>query len=180
MNILIVIPKNRFAEAELFGVKTVFEERGENVVILSPSGQEAVGENKTRFQPDGYLIDWNHQPGFSGKYAAIIVIGGKGSPKSLWQDTILPQILTDHYRAGSVIAGIGQSVVVLAKTGLINGSSAAPEDEKTRAVLDEEGVGIVEKPVYRLESIVTAKDATAAKELAETILEILNEKSTES
>ncbi len=175
MNILMVIPKNRFAEGELFEVKTIFEEKGTNVVVLSPSGQEAVGENKTRFQPDGYLIDWNHQPGFSGKYAAIIVVGGKGSPKSLWQETILPQILTDHHRAGSTIAGIGQSVVVLAKTGLIQGSSAAPDDDKTRAALEEEGVGIVEKQVYRLENIVTAKDASAAKEFAETILEILAE-----
>ncbi len=175
MNILMVIPKNRFAEGELFDVKKILEEKGANVVVLSPNGQEAVGENKTRFQPDGYLIDWNHQPGFSGKYAAIIVVGGKGSPKSLWQETILPQILTDHHRAGSIIAAIGQSVVVLAKTGLIQGSSASPDDDKTRAALEEEGVGIVEKPVYRLENIVTARDSSAAKEFAEMILEFLAE-----
>jgi putative intracellular protease/amidase len=175
MNILIVIPKNQFDEAELFDVKTVFEEARANVVVLSPSGQEAVGENKTRVQPDGYLIDWNHQPGFSGKYAAIAVIGGKGSPKSLWQETILPQILTDHHRAGSVIGGIGQSVVVLAKTGLIRGSAAVPDDEKTRAAVVAEGVGILEDHLVRLENIVTAKGAVVAKEFAETILSILNE-----
>lgn len=175
MNILIVIPKNRFAESELFDVKEILEKGDNKVVVLSPSGQEAVGENKTRFKPDGYLIDWNHQPGFTGKYKAIIVIGGKGSPKSLWGDKILPQILTDHNRAGSIIGAIGQSVVVLAKTGLIRGSSAAPEDEKTRAALEQEDVGIVEKPVYRLENIVTAKDSTVAKEFAETILAVLNE-----
>jgi protease I len=175
MNILIVIPKNRFAENELFEVKKTLEKGENNVVVLSPSGQEAVGENKTRFKPDGYLIDWNHQPGFSGKYKIIIVIGGKGSPKSLWDDKILPQILTDHNRAGSIIGAIGQSVVVLAKTGLIRGSSAAPEDEKTRATLEQEDVGIVEKPVYRLENIVTARDGTVAKEFAEMILTILNE-----
>ena len=175
MNILIVIPKNRFAENELFEVKKVLEEGAANVVVLSPSGQEAVGENKTRFKPDGYLIDWNHQPGFSGKYKAIVVVGGKGSSKSLWDDKILPQILTDHNRAGCIIGAIGQSVVVLAKTGLIRGSSAAPEDEKTRAALEQEGVGIVEKPVYQLENIVTAKDDSVAKEFAEMILAISNE-----
>lgn len=175
MNILIVIPNNRFAETELFDVKEILEKGYNKVIVLSPNGQETVGENKTGFKPDGYLIDWNHQPDFSGKYKAIVVIGGKGSPKSLWDDKILPQILTDHNRAGSIIGAIGQSVVVLAKTGLIRGSSAAPEDEKTRAALEQADVGIVEKPVYRLENIVTAKDGAAAKEFAEMILTILNE-----
>jgi len=170
-----VIPKNMFAERELFEVKKIFEQKGANVIVVSPNGQEASGENKTKFQPDGYLIDWNRQPGFSGKYAAIVVVGGKGSPKSLWQETILPQILIDHHRAGSIISGIGKSVVVLAKAGLINGSSAAPNDLKTRMILEEEGVGIIEKSVYQLENVVTAKDSTAAKEFADKILEILEE-----
>lgn len=173
MNILMVIPKNYFAEGELFDVKTILEQKGAKVLVLSPNGKEAIGENKTRFKPDGYLVDWDKQPGFSGKYAAIIVVGGKGSPKSLWQEIILPKILVDHHRAGSIIAGIGQSVAVLAKTGLIRGSSAAPNEEKTRKALEQEGVGIIEKSVYRLENIVTARDSTVAKEFANKILEIL-------
>ena len=44
-NILIIIPKSQFCEQELNGVRTVLQQSGANVVVLSKSGQEARGSN---------------------------------------------------------------------------------------------------------------------------------------
>ena len=60
-NVLIIIPKNQFCGQELNGVRTVLQQCGANVVVLSKSGQEARGMNKEKFQPDGMIVDWNKQ-----------------------------------------------------------------------------------------------------------------------
>ena len=82
-NILIIIPKSQFCGQELNGVRTILQQCGANVVVLSKSGQEARGMNKEKFQPDGMIVDWNKQPGIEGKYHAVILVGGKGAKKFL-------------------------------------------------------------------------------------------------
>ena len=57
--ILIVIPQSRFCDQQLLDLKTVFDEKLLKSVVLSKSGTEAVGEMKTRFTPDGILVDWD-------------------------------------------------------------------------------------------------------------------------
>ena len=43
--ILIIIPKSQFCEQELNGVRNILQQNGANVVVLSKSGQEALGVN---------------------------------------------------------------------------------------------------------------------------------------
>ena len=114
-NILIIIPKSQFCERELNGVRTVLQQRGANVVVLSKSGQEARGMNKEKFRPDGMIVDWNKQIGIEGKYHSVILVGGKGAKKSLWDDPIVHQILIDHYRFGRSSGALGSAIVVLVR-----------------------------------------------------------------
>lgn len=92
-HILIIIPKSQFCEEELNGVRNVLQQGGANVVVLSKSGQEARGVNKEKFQPNGIIVDWDKQMGVENKYHAVILVGGKGAKKSLWDDPIAPIIL---------------------------------------------------------------------------------------
>ena len=172
-NILIVIPKSQFCEEELEGVYGPLKDTGGQVIVLSKSGQVARGMNKTEFQPDGILVDWDKQPGVSGKYDAVLILGGKGSAKSLWDDPILPQILTDHYRAGKFLGAIGTSVVVLTQAGLVRGSAPAPEDEKTRQMLEENGITPTDTPLSYSDRILIAKDVTVVQSFIETTIEYL-------
>ncbi len=110
-NVLIIIPKSQFCGQELNGVRTVLQQCGANVVVLSKSGQEARGMNKEKYRPDGMIVDWNKQIGVDSKYHAVILVGGKGAKKSLWDDPIVPQILTDHYRFGRIIGALGSAIV---------------------------------------------------------------------
>lgn len=175
-NILMVIPKNQFAEDELFETCKFLEAEGARVVVLSPKGQEAVGMNKTRFQPQGMLIDWNKQAGIHSKYDAVLLVGGKGAPKSLWSDPILPQILTDHYRAGRVVGALGLSVAVLARASFLNEKPASgPEDAVFLQELGAGGGYHSEDPVTCHERIVTARGGEAAREFAEAVTRVLLE-----
>ena len=179
-NILIAMPRNQFDEDELFTTQDTLESAGARVVILSKSGKEAVGMHKTRFQPHGTIIDWNKQPGVFGKYDAILLVGGKGAPKSLWDDPILPQILTDHYRAGKTVGAIGLSIVVLARASfLMEIASSGPDEERFLKELEASSSYYSEEPVSFSDRIITASGGEAAKEFAETVSDVLTEKSTD-
>ncbi len=167
--VLMVIPQNQFDEEELFETRKVLESTGARVVVLSRNGQEAVGMNKTRFQPQGTIIDWNKQ-GVSGKYDAVLLVGGKGAAKSMWDDPILPQILTDHCRAGKVVAAIGQSVAVLARASFLNQRAASgPGDERFLNELEAGSGYYSDEPVTSSDRIVTASGGVSAKEFAEAV-----------
>jgi len=172
-NILIVIPKSQFQEQELFDTLELLKAAGPRTLVLSKSGQEAVGMNKTRFTPDGMLVDWDKQQGISGKYDAVIVMGGKGAPKSLWDDTILPQILTDHFRAERVISAVGLGVAVLARASLLSYEAAGPEDDKFLSELENAGLTRSGSPVVQDGKIITASGPEAAIEFTRALIRAL-------
>ena len=172
-NALIIIPKSQFCEKELFGLRSALMQSGMHVVILSKLGQAARGMEGEKFQPDGMVIDWNKQPGVRDKYHVVILIGGKGSKKSLWDDPIIPQILTDHYRAGSVIGAIGSSLVVLIMTSLVTGEIPLPQDDDTRKKLESLGAICIDNPVTSLGRIVCGQDSDSIDKFSKTILDLM-------
>lgn len=158
----------------MFDTLEVLKASGARILVLSKSGQEAVGMSKTRFTPDGMLVDWDKQEGFAGKYHAVLVMGGKGAPKSLWDDTILPQILTDHFRAERVIGAIGLGVAVLARASLLSYEATGPDDdEKFLSELEDAGLTRAHSPVVQDGKIITAAGPEAATEFAHTIASAL-------
>ena len=164
-NIFIAIPKSQFCEEELYPLRDLLMQSGARVVVLSKSGQAARGMDKTSFQPDGTIVDWNKQPGIMGKYHAVVVLGGKGARKSLWEDPILPQILTDHFRAGRVTAAVGQGVAVLVQAGLTDAAEIPPEEAGPSST---GGVSVSG-------TVVTATGKQNIPEFAETLLRLLSE-----
>lgn len=174
--ILMVMPRNQFDEDELFVTRKFMESAGARVIVLSQTGQEAVGTNRTRFQPHGMIIDWNKQEGIFRKYDAVVLVGGKGASKSLWDDPVLPQILTDHYRAGKVIGAMGLSVVVLARAGfLIQLAASGPDEEKFLKELSAGSSFHSEEPVTCCDRIITANGGEAAKEFAQAVSAVVGD-----
>ncbi|HCG72192.1 MAG TPA: hypothetical protein DE038_02695 [Nitrospina sp.] len=173
---LLVIPQNRFCEQQLFDLKEVLVGGGGECRILSKSGKEAKGEAKTLFQPDGMLVDWNRFLQGKPKYDAVIVIGGKGAKSSIWEDTILPQILTDHFRAGKILGAFGLSVVALARAGLVSRYEvSAQKEEACLKELDDAGAFPEDKNLVVVNRIITSNDSSTGKIFGETILELLRD-----
>ena len=172
--ILLVIPQNNFCEQQLRDLNTVFDSKLVRSVILSNSGQEAVGEMRTRLMPDGILVDWDKRFLPNKKFDAVVVVGGKGAKKLIWDDPILPLILTDHYRAGKVLGALGLSVVSLARAGLLAGQqTSAPNHKSCTQELKIAGAHIIDEPMTHSDQIVTARDDSSGKLLGKKILELL-------
>ena len=172
-NILIIIPKNQFCEKELYGLRSFLEQQGGHVVVLSKSGKEARGMNKDRFQPDGMIIDWNKQPGVNGKYHAVIVLGGKGARKSLWDDPIIPQILTDHSRYGSIIGAVGSALVVLVRTSLVVSEIPLPKDASTRTELESLSAVCIDTPVVTIDNLVLGQGSASIDLFAQKMINLI-------
>ena len=170
--ILLVIPQNRFCDQQLSELKSIFA--GVKTLILSKSGNEAVGEMKMKVLPDGILVDWDKRLLPNQKYDAVVVVGGKGAKNSLWNDPILPQILTDHFRAGKVVGALGLSVVSLARAGLLARQGvSAPDNELCIRELEEAEAFVVEEPLTFSDRVVTAGADTSGRVFGEKILELL-------
>ena len=173
---LLVIPQNRFCEQQLFDLKEVLEKGAGECRILSKSGKEAKSEEKSLFQPDGMLVDWNRFLQGKQKYDAVIVIGGKGAKSSIWEDSILPQILTDHFRAGKILGAFGLSVVALARAGLVSRCEvSALNDEAFLKELEDVGAFPEEKNLVVIDRIITSNDPESGREFGEAILELLRD-----
>ena len=172
-NILIIISKSQFCGQELNGVRAVLQQVGANVIVLSKSGQEARSSNKEKFQPDGMIVDWNKQIGVDSKYHAVILVGGKGAKKSLWDDPIVPQILTDHYRFGSIIGALGSAIVVLVRASLVTGEVPVQEDEETRKELECLNAVCVDTPVIRQENLVLGQGADSVSDFSKSIVDCI-------
>ena len=128
------------------------------------------------FQPDGMLVDWNRFLQGKQKYDAVIVIGGKGAKSSIWEDPILPQILTDHFRAGKILGAFGLSVVALARAGLVSRSEvSAQKEEGCLKELVDAGAFPEEKNLVVVDRIITSNDPSTGKIFGETILELLRD-----
>jgi putative intracellular protease/amidase len=172
-NALIIIPNSQFSGGELYGLRSALKQREVHVVVLSKSGREARGMKQDKFQPDGMVVDWNKQPGVQKKYHAVILIGGKGTQKSLWDDPIVPQILTDHYRAGSVIGAMGSALVVLMRASLVTIEIPLPREDDARKELESLGATCVDIPVTSLGKMVFGQGADSVDAFSQTILDLM-------
>ena len=174
-HVLIIIPKSQFCEEELNGIRNILQQGGANVVVLSKSGQEARGMNKEKFKPDGMIADWDKQMRVKNKYHAVILVGGKGAKKSLWDDPIVPQILTDHYRFGSIIGAMGTAIVVLVRAYLVKGEVPKPDDYDTYKELEKLNVVFVDAPIKKFEKVVLGKGGNSVDQFSRTIVALLEE-----
>ena len=174
--ILLVIPPNRFCSQQLFDLKEVLVKKSVQYRVLSKTGKEGKGEDKSLIQPDGMLVDWNRYFQGKQKYDAVVVIGGKGSKNSIWEDPILPQILTDHFRSGKILGAFGLSVVALARAGLISQCEiSAIDDQACLKELVDAGAFPEEKKIITTERIITSKDPEGGKEFGEALLRMLGQ-----
>ena len=171
---LLVIPQNRFCEQQLFDLKKILERASGKCLILSKSGKKVKGEGKTLVEPDGMLVDWNRYLQGKQKYDAVVVIGGKGSKSTIWNDTILPQILTDHFRAGKILGAFGLSVVALARAGLVSRCAvSAINEEACLKELTDVGAFPEEKNLVAIDRIITSNNSNSGEEFGVKILELL-------
>jgi len=167
--ILMVIAQQDFRDEELFKPKEVFEGAGASVFVAAPRNETATGMLGGEVQPDFAISDVN-----ASEFDAVVVVGGSGSPKYLWDDTQLRNLVKDAYAGGKVVAAICLSPVVLARAGILKGKSATvfPSSDAV-AELKKGGAIYKDESVVIAGRIVTGRDPASAEAFANAIVSLL-------
>src|SRR5262245_2222932 len=167
--VLMVIAPKEFRDEELLQTKQVLEGAGAQVRVASNAQGPCLGMLGARVTPDVALAEASAKD-----YDAVVVVGGMGSPKHLWNDSKLHSLLKEAQGAGKVIGGICLSGAALAKAGVLEGKRATvwrtPESlaemEKGKAKTAHDAVVVDGK-------VVTANGPEASREFGKEIARAL-------
>jgi len=142
-NILIIIPKDYYNEEELEIPYEIFKKEDANIIIASGKMKEAVGMKTGRRMPDRLIVDTmegitgdSYVTGGTGTrqikavFQGVVVVGGTGTRKYLWEDKMVRLLLTDRYKSEFVVAAIGQGIGCLAEANLVE-ALEVPVNEST-------------------------------------------------
>ncbi len=194
-NILVVIPKDYFDEGQLDPLLEALDKEDATVNIASSKLKEAIGMKNGRIRPDLLLVDcmegitgdsYVTEAGhgtrqIKGIYHGVVLVGGKGARKYLWEDKILQLLVADRHKNGFAVAAIGSAVPCLALSGLLEGVMATYEKSKhADVIMEKHSVIIAEENVVSANAslstdynipIITASGKEAIAEFVETYIE---------
>lgn len=188
-NILIIIPKDYYNEEEIDFPLNKFREEGADVRIGSAKLKEAVGMKTGRIMPDFLIVDAiegitgdSYVTGGKGTrqvlgvFHGVVVIGGRGARKYVWNDKLVRLLLLDRFKSDMVVAAIGQGVPTLGVAGLLeNIEVAAPQDKHTLPELDKAAAILAEENLVVHDRIITATGAEVVEEFTEAVIEAVME-----
>jgi len=187
-NILIIIPKDYYDEEELEIPYELFKSEDANIIVASSKIKEAVGMKTGRRMPDRLIVDSmegitgdSYVTGGTGTrqikavFQGVVVVGGSGARKYLWEDKIVRLLITDRYKSEFVVAAIGQGIGCLAEASLVEALEVPVNEniakkpflkilEKGKALLSDEDLIIHER-------LVMGKDSSVAEAFAQAVID---------
>ena len=184
-NILFIIPKDYYNEAELDPLLEIFKKEEATVKIASSKFREAVGMRNGRIMPDMLIVD--AMEGITGDsyvtsakgtrqilgvFHGVIIIGGRGTIRYVWTDKLVNLLLSDRLRSEMVVAGIGTGVPSLGKAGLLESLEVTTsDDKKSIEALEEANAFVVDEDLVVNDRIITARDASVVEKFDEAVIE---------
>lgn len=164
--ILIIIAHENFRDEELCIPKSMFIDKGYEVVVASTDTTTAHGMRGARVKPDILITDAT-----DSSYAAIVLVGGIGA-QTLFADTLLHRLIKSFNERKKPVAAICLAPVILGKAGILTGKEAtvwsgAKDD------LIKLGAHYRSQDVVIDENIVTGCGPNAAKNFAKKILKLV-------
>jgi len=166
IRILMVIAPKDFRDEELLIPMEIFKKNGCIVEVVSTKKGECIGMLGHKIMVNKTIYEVN-----SKDYDAIVIVGGTGSPKYLWDNEELHKLVKSFYNEGKVVSAICLSPVVLAKSGICKGKKLTVYPTKDSIEEIEKYGGIyINNAVVSDGNIITASGPKEAKIFAYTIL----------
>ncbi|MCL2460519.1 MAG: DJ-1/PfpI family protein [Euryarchaeota archaeon] len=166
-NVLIVIAPLDFQDEELSKTIAELEKKDISYTIISTREGLAVGMRGGKVLIDKTVSDMYHT---TDTYAALIIIGGSGTPATLWNSKNLRTLATEYYEKQKIVAAICLAPVVLARAGILQGKNATVfNDDSFIAELKTGGATYVSSPIVVDGTIITGNGPSAAPAFGEKI-----------
>ncbi len=167
--VLFVLAPEGFRDEEYDIPRRILEKNDVKVNVTGPTEGIYKGMLGMTVRPDT-IFDFINVSDFD----AVIVVGGSGSKKWLWDNKKLHNIVFRAWEEDKIVAAICLSPVVLAKANIMDGKRATvfPLPEAI-GLLNADDVKYIKESVVVDGKIITADGPESAKEFGETILDLL-------
>jgi protease I len=167
--ILLVVAQEQFRDEECFVPKQLFEAAGAKVTVAAEYTETAKGMLGGSIKPDIRISEARIDD-----YDAIVISGGSGSKKYLWDNKHLHELVKGADARNKVISAICVSPVVLARTGILKGKeSTVFESPDTLHELKEHGAVYLDRDVVVSGRVVTGRDPKSADAFGKAVLKAL-------
>jgi len=167
--VLIVFAPEQFRDEELLEPRRVIEAAGARTALASTRTGVATGMLGARVMPQMLVKDAK-----AADYDAVVVVGGTGSPRHLWNDGPLLAILRDRAKAGKVVGAICLSGAVLGKSGIAKGRRATCWPDETAIAALRNGGAVYEKAGVVVDgNLVSADGPESAREFGEAVVKAM-------
>ncbi|ODS35554.1 MAG: hypothetical protein A7316_03735 [Candidatus Altiarchaeales archaeon WOR_SM1_86-2] len=165
---MVIAPKD-FRDEEFFDPKKIFEDNGADVTAASLSTQPAEGMMGAKVKPDIAVDDVDTKD-----YDAVVLVGGTGAQKHLWDNEKVRDICKTAYDAKKIVGAICLAPVVLARAGLLKKKDATVFDSKDAIKeLKANNANYIKKRTVISENIITGNGPAAAKDFGAKIVKML-------
>lgn len=167
--ILLVIAQEHFRDEEFFVPKQIFEAAGAKVTVAAEFTETAKGTLGGTIKPDIRISEARIED-----YDAIVISGGSGSRKYLWDNKYLCKLVKEADSLEIVVSAICISPVVLARAGVLKGKeSTVFSSPDTVHELKEHGAIYQDREVVVSGRIVTGRDPKSAEAFGKAVLKAL-------
>lgn len=167
--ILLVIAQEQFRDEECFIPKQVFEDAGAKVTVAAEFEKTAKGILGGTITPDIRISEVKIDD-----YDAIVISGGPGSRKYLWDNQYLRKLVKEADSKKKIVSAICISPVVLARAGLLKGKeSTVFNSPDTVCELEKYGAVFQDRDVVVSGRIVTGRDPRSAEAFGKAVLKVL-------
>lgn len=167
--ILLVIAQEHFRDEECFIPKQLFEAAGAKVTVAAEFTETAKGMLGGSIKPDIRISEAKIDD-----YDAIVISGGAGSKKYLWDNRKLNELVKEAYAQKKVVSAICISPVVLARAGILKGKeSTVFKSPDTLKELKEHGAVYLDRDVVVSGRVVTGREPDSAEAFGKAVLDAL-------
>ncbi len=167
--ILLVIAQEQFRDEECFIPKQVFEDVGAKVTVAAEFEKTAKGVFGGTITPDIRISEAKIDD-----YDAIVISGGPGSRKYLWDNKPLHKLVKEADSRKKIVSAICISPVVLARAGVLMGKeSTVFNSPDTVYELEKYGAVYQDRDVVISGRVVTGRDPKSAEAFGKAVLRVL-------
>jgi len=167
--ILMIIAPRDFRDEELFVPRGRFEGEGATVEVASTEPGHAHGMLGAEVAPDLLVGDAE-----ASRYAAVVLVGGRGAPDALWEHGGVHAVLRAAARRGSTLGAICLAPVALARAGLLAGVRATVYgDPRAKKEMVRGGALFIDDDVVVDRTVVTASGPDAARAFADAVIRVM-------
>jgi protease I len=172
--VLFILMPQDYRDEEFFDPYHILKGKKFEITVAGFKPGNAVGANGETFTVDTVIDQLSHDD--LATYDALVIPGGPGSIKYLWNNKELQKIILYFYENNKIIAGICYAVIPLVESGILTGKNATvyPTNE-AKEILEKYDVTFVPDGCVTLEQekIITAQGPAFAKNFGDTIASML-------